>query len=72
MFFQEFPSHENILLFRSLNGIISPTFLLYAMDKDSDFNFKINKSYAEKYNQWRRKEEIQKCKCVIYVDKTLC
>lgn len=27
-----------------------------------DDNLKINKSYAENYNKWRGKEELQRCK----------
>ncbi len=28
---------------------------------DEEGNLKINSNYAEKYNQWREKEEYQKC-----------
>ncbi len=32
---------------------------------DEDGDLKINKSYAENYNQWREKEEYQKCKYML-------
>jgi len=28
--------------------------------------FRINKEYAEKYNKWRQKEELQKCNAFSY------
>ena len=30
-------------------------------NSDEEGNLKINQSYADKYNQWREKEEYQKC-----------
>ena len=29
--------------------------------------FRINKAYAEKYNTWRQKEELQKCKLIFAI-----
>jgi hypothetical protein len=32
-------------------------------DLDSEVKIEINESYAGRYNSWRQKEELQKCKC---------
>jgi hypothetical protein len=37
--------------------------MLLGDDSDSEVKIEINKSYAGRYNSWRQKEELQKCKC---------
>lgn len=33
-------------------------------NSDSDEELKINKDYAKNYNNWRQKEELNKCKYI--------
>jgi hypothetical protein len=36
--------------------------MLLGDDSDSEVKLEINKDYAGRYNSWRHKEELQKCK----------
>jgi hypothetical protein len=38
--------------------------MLLADDSDSEVKIEINKNYADSYNSWRQKEELQKRKFV--------
>ena len=38
--------------------------MLLGDDSDSEIKLTINESYAGRYNTWRQKEELQKCKFV--------
>lgn len=46
--------------------------MLLGDDSDSEVKLEINKNYAGRYNSWRHKEELQKCKCnqlsLMYLD----
>lgn len=35
-------------------------------ESSEEGDLKINKNYAEKYEQWRSKEVLQKCNCFLY------
>jgi hypothetical protein len=37
--------------------------MLLGDDSDSEVKIEINENYASRYNSWRQKEELQKCKC---------
>jgi hypothetical protein len=37
--------------------------MLLGDDSDSEVKLEVNKDYAGRYNSWRHKEELQKCKC---------
>lgn len=41
---------------------------LFEDDNDEEDNgeLRINKAYASRYEEWRRGEEISKCKLIIY------
>lgn len=38
--------------------------LLGGSDSEDEGALKINENYAERYNKWRGKEELQKCKLI--------
>lgn len=41
-------------------------------DDDGDGNLTINRAYAERYDNWRRLEEMQKCTFVELIDAMRC
>lgn len=40
--------------------------LLDLSDSDDDSRLKINNNYAERYDNWRQKEELQKCELPLF------